>query len=234
MLKFGKGNAKLSKTIATFSIPAGRTCPGAMDCRSMAVEKDGKLTIKDGKSTVFRCFAASQEVIYPSTYRARQHNLRALRACKTKGQMAKLIMASLPKTEYVRTHVSGDFFSQMYFDAWMLVARSLPDVLFYAYTKSLHLWTKRVGEIPTNFVLTASVGGRHDALISQHGLRSARVVYSEEEAATLGLPIDKDDSHAMKNGGDFALLIHGNQPKGSRARKALTVLRKAGKGGYSK
>ena len=41
-----------------------------------------------------------------------------------------------------------------------------------------------------------------------------------------------DDSHAYGTGGDFALLIHGKQPKGSKASKAMSELRKVGITGY--
>jgi hypothetical protein len=233
LLKFGKGNAKLDKRVATFSIPAGVTCPGAEDCKSMAVLKDGKRSIKDGPKTVFRCFAASQEVLYKNTYEARQHNLRLLKKARGWRAMSELIQASLPKTDYVRIHVSGDFFTQSYFDAWCVVAEDNPSVLFYAYTKSLHFWTTSLPYIPDNLVLTASVGGKYDRYIHTNKLRYARVVYSEAEAKELSLPIDHDDTHAMKRGGSFALLIHGAQPAGSEASEALQALKKAGKGGYS-
>lgn len=239
MLKFGKGNAKLDKNktpIVTFSLPAGWTCPGAKDCKSRAMESEnGKRYIRDGRDTEFRCFAASQEVLYTNTYNARRHNLDVLRAAKTTNKMAKLISDSLPNNaKIVRIHVSGDFFSQAYFDAWVKVSTENPGVIFYAYTKSLPYVIKRRDSIPANFRLTASYGGRYDSLIPSSGIRSARVVFSVEEAMGLGLEIDSDDSHAIGTGGDFALLLHGTQPKGSKAANALVELKKAGKGGYSK
>jgi hypothetical protein len=90
-LTFQKGNAKLGRNINTFSLPAGHTCPGAHDCLAK-VSRDGKLT--DGKHTVFRCFAASQEAMYPSVRKSRQANLDALRGLDSE-QMAALILASL-------------------------------------------------------------------------------------------------------------------------------------------
>jgi hypothetical protein len=238
MLKFGKGNAKLDgykKPIHTFSLPAGFTCPGAKDCKSRAVIVNGKRQIKDGPDTVFRCFAASQEVVYTNTYNARKHNFDLLRVCKDTNEMAKLISDSLPKrAQIVRIHVSGDFFSQRYFDAWVKVATENPSVIFYAYTKSIPYVIARKGTIPENFRITASFGGHHDMLIPASGLRTALVVYTVAQASGLGLDIDSDDSHAIGTGGDFALLLHGTQPKGSEASKALVQLKKAGKGGYSK
>jgi hypothetical protein len=58
------------------------------------------------------------------------------------------------------------------------------------------------------------------------------VVFSYEEAAALGFEIDHNDSHAMKAGPSFALLIHGSQPAGSDAAKAIAALRKQGEFGY--
>ena len=242
-LKFSKGNAKLDgnkKVIYTFSLPAGRTCPGAMECKSMAVAKADKETgvvtrsIKDGPHCRFRCFAASQEVLYKNTYNQRAYNLGALKAAKGMRAKANLIHDSLPaKAEYVRVHVSGDFYSQEYFNAWMEVAYERPDVTFYAYTKSIPFWVNYGYEIPHNFVLTASVGGKYDPLIGVERLRSATVVFTEAEADKLGLKIDHDDSLAMNHGPSFALLLHGTQPKGTEAAKAWKEI-KATVGGYSK
>ena len=103
---------------------------------------------------------------------------------------------------------------------------------FYAYTKSLPFWVKRLDALPPNFLLTASRGGKADCLIDEHGFREARVVFSEAEADALGLEIDHDDSHAALPGPSFALLIHGIQPAGSDAGKAVRALR--GKGSYSR
>jgi hypothetical protein len=103
--------------------------------------------------------------------------------------------------------------------------------LFYAYTKALPFWVKRLGTIPPNFKLTASYGGTHDWMIPAYGLKSCRVVESIEEAQRLGLELDHDDSHAYSDKGDFALLIHGTQPKG-RWAVAWHKLRTAKISGY--
>jgi len=225
MLKLSKGNAKLGKDVYVFSLPAGYSCPGARDCKSRAVVTNGKAKVVDGKHTRFRCFAASQEAQYPQTREARWHNYELLRARKTAPQMATELLLTLPdKADKVRIHASGDFFSQAYFDAWLRVARSRPQTTFYAYTKSIKYWIKRIDKIPENFILTASHGGSQDQWIGPN-MRTATVVYSEQTAADLGLEIDHDDSLAMKHGPDFALLLHGTQPKGSEASKAKQKLK---------
>jgi len=251
LLRFGKPNAKLKalensefnlepKKVITFSLPSGYTCPGAKECLSYANRKTGK--IKDGKHTKFRCFQASAEAVYPSLRNMVWNNFDALREAGSiigkKGDakgMAKLILASLEgiKFDVLRVHVGGDFFSDDYYHAWVMVANAMPDKLFYAYTKSLNSWCSMRGITPDNFVLTASRGGNHDDLIDALNLKCAEVVFSEEEAVEKGLEIDHDDSHAAYGDKSFALLIHGTQPKGSEASQALQKLRKKGIGGYS-
>lgn len=177
------------------------------------------------------------EAVYPALRRQREHNTNLLRyKYPTFEGMVALLERSVPiHAKYVRVHIGGDFFNQIYFDAWMETARRNPNIIFYAYTKSLRYWVARLLEIPENFRLTASRGGHWDALIDQHNLRSAEVVFTESEANIRGLEIDHDDSHAYgDNPKSFALLIHGVQPKGSEASKALSALKKAGITGYSK
>lgn len=233
LLKFGKGNAKLSKDIYTFSLPAGHSCPYAFECKASADRSTGK--IKDGKDQVFRCFAASQEALYTNTRTARWHNYDLLRELKTVDKMSTLIVDSLPaKANIIRVHVSGDFFSQVYFDAWMAVARIFPKKKFYAYTKSIPYWLERRDTIPKNFNLTSSKGGKTDVLIDLNKLKYAEVLFTEEQAKELKLELDHDDSHAYDGKESFGLLIHGSQKKGSEASVALGNLRKKGIKGYSK
>ena len=236
-LKFGEPNAKLKKMIKaklglrlkTFTLPAGHTCPGAKDCLSIADRITGKVT--DGEETEFRCFMASAEARSPSLRKLAWHNLELLQdaLCFSDGheRAADLICQSLPeKFDIMRVHVGGDYFSRNYFLAWCLVAERNPDKVFYSYTKSLPI----IGGIPKpdNLVLTASRGGKWDNLIDEKNWKEARVVYSEEEAAELGLEIDHDDTHAAFGTKSFALLLHGTQPKGSAAAEALKIIKRKG------
>ncbi len=230
-LKFARGNAKLDKKVGIFSLPAGHTFPFASLCQSRSDRITGK--IKDGKNTQFRCFAASAEALFKNIRVSRWNNFEALRKAKTTDAMAAVIHFSLPDTQLVRIHGSGDFFSQAYFDAWIKVARDNPLVTFYGYTKALPFWIARLEQIPSNLHLVASEGGTHDALINQHGLRFAKVVYSEKQAIDTNLEIDHDDSHVFAFKGNFALLLHGTQPAGSEAGKAYSALKRQGQSGYS-
>jgi hypothetical protein len=199
---------------------------------SKADRETGK--IKDGPDTEFRCFAASAEATYPSLRKMVWRNFELIKATlkNSVDACADLICKSLPKKfDILRVHVGGDYFSKQYLQAWIEVAKRNPDKLFYSYSKSLHFFKEFA--LPENLVLTASRGGKHDNLIDLHGWKEALVVYSEQEAIDKGLEIDHDDTHAAFGKDNFALLIHGTQPAGSTASKALSLLRKQGKGGYS-
>jgi hypothetical protein len=234
-LSFPNGNAKLAPNIFTFSLPAGYACPGANLCKSQAVKTDEGMRIKDGPNCQFRCYAAVDELLKPVVRASRWNNFNALKG-KSIDEMVELIQANLPHKKWkymVRLHVSGDYFSQDYFDAWLTVAKLNPQTIFYGYTKSLPFWIKRIKELPTNLRLTASIGGRWDSLIEPHKLRYAKVVFSEAEAKRLKLPLDHDDSHAYSGKGNFGILLHGTQPAGSLAGEAWQRLKEIGKAGYS-
>ena len=231
LLKFGEPNAKLKKMLKTlslklktFTLPAGHTCMGAKDCLSRADRITGK--VKDGPDTLFRCFMASAEARSPSLRKLVWHNFELLMAALKRGGdvCADLIHNSLPeKFDIMRVHVGGDYFSVVYLQAWIEVAKRNPTKIFYSYSKSLPMFAEFA--LPENLVLTASRGGKYDDMIDLHGWKEALVVYSEEEAEEKGLEIDHDDTHAAFGKENFALLIHGTQPKGSAASKALQKIK---------
>lgn len=239
MLNLSNGNGKLANDTLIFNLPAGKTCPGALFCKSFAVVDDnGKRTIQDTEHTEFRCFAASSEVQYDAVYNNRAQNLQLIVDALKNGSAANLIHDSIQhnrtrKTAKVRIHESGDFFSGAYLDAWIEVAHRNPDLKFYCYSKSLQLF--QGFKLPENFYMTASYGGKFDYLIDAgYFPRYSKVVMNDDDAANLGLEVDHDDSHCF---GDkpFALLVHGTQPKGSLWGAAIRMRRAANKfGGYNK
>jgi len=236
VLSFGRGNEKLKYLnkeagVIHFSLPAGYTCPFAQICRSIAHKKGGKFptgsSIKDFGT--IRCYAASAELYSPEARKARWRNFDLLLAFKNNSdKMADLIERSLryyeennPRFLLVRIHEAGDFFNQDYFDAWLNAAERYPNKLFYAYTKALPFWVKRLDKIPRNFRLIASLGGKHDELIDEYGLRYAEIVNDKNEAALKKLPIDPNDYYAALENGNFALLLHGVQPAAAKAGPQL-------------
>ena len=242
LLKFSTGNAKLGPRLI-FSLPAGYSCPHAGVCKTMADRTTGKITdLPQENGPVwqdYRCFAAMAET-RPAVRESRWHNWDLIREVLHSSEdqvtaLADLIQQSIQaaqpvRTEYkiIRVHESGDFWTKVYFDAWMEVARRFPDYKLYAYTKSLGMWHENRDNIPENFYLTASIGGTLDYLIARYPEvfhRVAYVVYTEEQAEKMGLEIDHDDEHCFGYN-SFALLVHNVQRKGSEAQKALTQRRK--------
>lgn len=250
-MKFSPANAKIHrlqqvgalkrylngrKKVYSFDLLSGWSCPFANECLAKVHQINGKAKVIDGPNTKFRCYSASQEALYPLVYKLRKANFDKCKELVKLGKEAFLNEFNKCKPKnlgILRLHTAGDFFSQDYFDCWVYVAEQNPDILFYAYTKSIPYWVSRKGNLPSNLVFTASYGGRKDDMIGEHNLRYTKVIMATKERN--GLPIDSDDSHAAnpkKKDKPFALLLHGIQPKGSDAAKALQKLK--GKGSYSR
>jgi hypothetical protein len=224
VLTISDPNSKLGQINApSFSLPAGYTCPFAKVCKSLAHRHNKKVfggkAIKDLGD--IRCYAASAELSRPNLRNMRWRNFDLLNDTKKKSGVAgmtSLILKSLAFYERTngvlrvfRIHDSGDFFDMDYFKSWVEVAKNRPDVLFYAYTKSLPFWQEMKAEIPKNLRLIASEGGTKDELIDKEGFRKAVIVNDEGEAIEKRLHIDVNDFLAAFGDKDFALLLHGIQ-----------------------
>lgn len=271
-LKFSPANAKtvrlasvrsLQKYLAnnrkvySLDLTAGKTCPGALDCKSMVVQNsEGKWVIQDGKDTQFRCFGASIEVRSTAARRLHEFNISLISGCGHSPKRVKsLLLKSLPPDlGILRYHVSGDWFRKEYLMGAYETALAKPNILFYFYTKSLYFLDcldcidLSQGIILPNFLVTASRGGKYDHLIEPLNMREAVVITDLETNKVIakrknltrvpkgfpygGYPIDHDDSHAATIGGSFALLLHGVQPAESDASKVLSMLK--GKSSYKR
>jgi hypothetical protein len=187
----------------SWSLPSGTTCPGAEKCLAIADRHTGK--VWNGPKQEFRCYSAVYER-YPSVRDRLWTNFDAVKG-KTPHQVYSILERAKPrKMKRCRIHTAGDFFSQTYFDGWLLFIEANPDIHFWAFTKSLPFWVARLGSIPKNLNLQASCGGRHDHMITVFNLKFAKVVWSEETAKRLGLVIDTDDYLAAYGSKPFALL----------------------------
>lgn len=227
LLKFSKNNSKLAslakalnlrKTqVVGFDLPAGWTCPAALDCKSKADRITGKIT--DGEHCKFRCYAASGESRLPGSRAMRWYNFDLLRQAGTSAKMAALILDSIPgQAIVVRIHTSGDFYNKKYFNAWIKVAQARPGITFYGYTKQAQYLEDIV--LPGNMRLVISHGGRNDN--SARHVARAYVMFGTSACIPVYDDV-KSELHVLYNDGDFGLLIHGNQPAGSKAARALSA-----------
>ena len=235
LLKFSKGNKKLSKDTLIFSLPAGLTCPGANNCKAWVTLKDNKRVLNRGNESLFTCFAASEELRYPNVYKSRRYNFDLINGYVLKNDLKGLtnlinnsIQSNRKNVLKVRIHESGDFYNRLYLEAWKNVAELNKDLIFYCYSKSL-LFFPSNKSIPNNFYMTASYGGKYDYLIDKgYFKRFSKGVFSEEEAIKLGLSIDTDDSHCYEDKGEngFALLLQGMQEKNTASAEALKLIKR--------
>jgi hypothetical protein len=200
------------------------------------IEYKGDVVVKKGKDSEFDCFAANQEMQYDELRANRWHNYDLLLAAGKDGgaeAQADLIVKSLNyffdtegAKDEVRIHESGDFYNGEYLKAWMLTAQRMPDVKFYAYTKSLpyvRSVQNELKDIP-NLSITLSQGGKHDADIDSLDIKSSKVFNTPEEILKAGLILDLDDNLAKEKGGsdkNFALLVHGTQVAGEMAQNKI-------------
>lgn len=220
LLRFQFGNAKLSNLVAHVSLPSGFTCPGAKECLTYANRKTRKIT--DGKHSKVRCYAAMTEALSPAYSAIVWHNFDLINKVRNdEGALFDLYSWSIdmhPNLLILRSGVSGDFFTQAQANALMRVADDRPNILFYAYTKSVHFFEEHLdskGTVRPNFMVTCSIGGKHDEMVYRRGYKYARIVRDKQHADELGLECDHDDTHAMRPGPSFAQPVHGGQPAGS-------------------
>jgi hypothetical protein len=222
LLRFQFGNAKLSKLIAHVSLPSGFTCPGAKDCLTFTNRKTRKVK---GKGKVY-CYASMTEALSPAYHKIVWHNFDLINEVKNdEDALFQLYMESIdmiPNALIIRSGVSGDFYTQAQADALMRVADARPNILFYAYTKSVPFFEEHLdcdGTVRPNFMVTCSLGGKYDDEVLRREYKYARIVKNKEEADALGMECDHDDTHAMRPGPSFAQPIHGVQPAGSELNK---------------
>lgn len=98
----------------------------------------------------------------------------------------------------VRVHDSGDFHSDEYLRAWLDVAREIPDVLFYAYTKEVSRMraVEAEGLVPVNFRYLFSLGGKEDHLVDRDADRHADVFPTLTALREAGY-VDQTDSDLL-------------------------------------
>lgn len=158
-------------------LPDGRrikTCPAAGVCASLCYARVGSYTWRPVKE-------------------AHTRNLQMV-VDDLDGWVATMVeelgLSRYRGGKWVRIHDAGDFFSDEYLAAWLGIARAVPDVRFYCYTREVARFRRVVeaqsGVCPENFMYVFSLGGREDHLLDLSVDRHADVFPSEESAAAAG------------------------------------------------
>jgi len=123
------------------------TCPGAGACQLFCYARKGGYVMFPASS-----MSAAQALNFlvndPEGYSARVN--QEIKSIKARADKAGIQLV-------VRWHDAGDFFSKEYLDLAYDVAKSNPDVQFYAYTKMGDVAT---GSAPANFTMNFSSGSK--------------------------------------------------------------------------
>lgn len=163
-LKISKGNTKLGG-IRSFSMSSLNTCPSKTEWCAK------------------HCYAHRQERMYPNVKRAYKINLNATSKKTFVYSMVEEIKNN-NKNNIFRIHVSGDFKDVRYIYNWVSIAKQLPEITFYGYTRS---W-EDVNLLPhlgilnklDNVVLFASV----DDTTNKNSPKTFRIAYAGDNKPT--------------------------------------------------
>lgn len=116
------------------------------------------VTCKEGLKCEKICYAKKAERMYKNTRIARTRNHQATVKKSFVQDMCKEL--SKKKHRITRVHEGGDFYSLEYVRKWFDIAKRMPDMQFYAYTKRNDIFTKKVlASKPANFRIHWSVDG---------------------------------------------------------------------------
>lgn len=202
-ISLSDGNTKLVKTsgesykVIGFGIPADysailmgehiNTCPGASACKAVCYAKQGRYIMEGVHNAKLNNLKAS---VLPSFVDDTVSELKRRRSYNV-----------------IRIHDAGDFYNQEYYNRWCDIARAMPDRIFYAYTKALHLdlYTGK----PDNLRIIQSLGGKHDALVDMSRPHSR--IFSSDDARIIAGYVDGNvnDIPAIEGQTNIGLVYHG-------------------------
>ena len=158
-------NGKLKKTskltglrVYNFGIPAFQ-------------DSDGKRTCPFAGACAKFCYAQKGAYVWSNVSPAFQFRYLATKCDSFVDKMTAELIKK--RVDILRVHDSGDYYSRKYIDKWMTIAKRLPNVRFYSYTKSIPLFLDL--DIPDNYDIIFSEGGTRDDLINYHHHRHARI-----------------------------------------------------------
>ena len=158
-------NGKLKKTskltglrVYNFGIPAFQ-------------DSDGKRTCPFAGACAKFCYAQKGAYVWSNVSPAFQFRYLATKCDSFVDKMTAELIKK--RVDILRVHDSGDYYSRKYIDKWLTIAKRLPNVRFYSYTKSIPLFLDL--DIPDNYDIIFSEGGTRDDLIHYHHHRHARI-----------------------------------------------------------
>lgn len=194
-------NSKMKKSseinkikVVNFTLPAYKT-------------KDGHITCPNAKNCISGCYARMGAYIWSNVSKKHHENYEATK--REDFVMRAVTEIKHIKADFVRVHDSGDFYNKEYLEKWLKIAKMLPCVKFYAYTKMVTM-VKSVS-IPSNFTIIFSMGGTEDNLINTNKDRHSKVFNDISTMPSKYIDASMDDMRALTQNTNIGLVYHGNK-----------------------
>lgn len=184
-------NSKLKKDgIFNFDIPAYKSSTGLITC-------------PNARTCIANCYARQGTYQFSNVKAKHEWNL----AESLKDSFIPDMLAEIKKrkVKLLRLHSAGDFYSQEYVIKWFIIMDLLPEVQFYAYTKSWNLFDGIA--IPSNFKFIQSEGG---SLTIDKSMPHA-LVYSDESLIPSNYFDASSSDLVAYNNERIALTYHGTK-----------------------
>lgn len=125
----------------------------------------------------------------------------------------------------LRWHDAGDFMNEYHWNIAKSVMNNCPDIKFYCYTKMVSFFKSR-NDIPKNFTIVFSFGGKEDHLIDTNNDRHSMVFPNRNALRNAGYS-DGTNSDRLACNDKFkkiGLVVHGNRFKMPKMRKIAETL----------
>lgn len=180
-----------------------------MDCKAMAVYTNGKGKVK--KFGKFTCYAAKIEAMYKESYKAHKSNTIQSKRDDFVPNAIKEIKKR--KFQIVRIHSAGDFYDLEYTTKWIEIAKALPHVQFFGYTKVLESWNLIRDAKLSNMSFVFSLGSLDDVNLTGDEFTCKVVIPGDDFTGILACngKTDKDkasDYFYILGGVSFGLGLH--------------------------
>ncbi len=168
-------NSKLKKTskqlgvrVFNFGIPAYKSAIGKLTC-----------PMADG--CVKFCYAKKGAYIWSNVKPAFEKRYELSKTDAFVDKMYDEIVKK--KTDYVRVHDSGDYYSKKYLNKWIDIANLFPEVKFYSYTNMVQMFLDT--ELPDNYDVIFSDSGKQKHLIDPLKHRHTKIfaIHSDLKSA---------------------------------------------------
>jgi len=201
-----KKSSKSGKAVFNWTIPAFKAL-------------DGTITCPNASKCIKGCYAKQGTYVWNTTQRAHNNKLQLTKHVDFVDIMTNAINVKLKnknnKSIVIRIHDAGDFYSLDYTLSWFRIMNNFKNELrvkFYAYTKQVELFNNLKSNIPENFILIYSYGGKQDSQINTNTDRHAKVFQTETELNVAGyINASQDDMLALTSNKRIGLVYHGTK-----------------------